>query len=327
MTPKFFDPTGAKAGLMYRPDTAGAYEDGIRAGLSPASQTTDPICFVIVDQEADFALGADPNYDPNDPVKKLLWPGGSLFVPGSHEDSARMVNKFGLNNIDRIGRLVASIDVHPLKAIHLRSWWRNSHNEMPPPFQLVTTDCVDSGKWVPLFKKKWSLQYPYRLKEVGAPDLVVWPDHCIVGTAGAQLVPYVAEFIAFWSGAKFDQPIHWVKGMIPETEYYGIFGPEVDVPNHPEGGLNTRMLKMLTSYHRIYIAGEAKSHCVIATLRQIVKFFENEPDVLKKIRFLGDCTSSVQHPEVDFDQIANAQLMDYVHKHGIKIVSSEDPIT
>ena len=102
------------------------------------------------------------------------------------------------------------------------------------------------------------------------------------------------------------------KGTIPQVEHYGIWAPEVSYPKHPEGQLNTNMLDLIGRYDKIYVAGEAKSHCVLNTMRQTLDYFGSQPDLIKKINFLTDCTSSVYHPDVDFESLAQAEL-DQIH--------------
>jgi nicotinamidase-related amidase len=73
----------------------------------------------------------------------------------------------------------------------------------------------------------------------------------------------------------------------------------------------------------VFIAGEAKSHCVLETERQIVEHYANQPDMLRKLYFLKDCTSSVQHSVIDFDALAEAELA-RMQDRGVTIVLSTD---
>ena len=55
---------------------------------------------------------------------------------------------------------------------------------------------------------------------------------------------------------------------------------------------------MLGGYDLIYVGGEAKSHCVTWTLRQMMDYFRKSPDIIGRMRFLTDCTSPVIIPGV-----------------------------
>jgi nicotinamidase-related amidase len=109
--------------------------------------------------------------------------------------------------------------------------------------------------------------------------------------------------------------------MIPGTEHYSPFEPEVKVATHPHGALNTTLLKLLETHERILVAGEAKSHCVLEACATMVRHFAGQPDVLSRIRFLRDCTSSVVAPEIDFEAMAECELAAF-EKKGMRMSSS-----
>ena len=101
--------------------------------------------------------------------------------------------------------------------------------------------------------------------------------------------------------------------------------PEVKVPEHPMGELNTNFLHMLSTHDLIYVAGQAKSHCVLETVTSMMRYFGDRPEVISRLRILADCTSSVVHPEIDFDAIANQTFVDF-SKFGLRLNLSLDPI-
>ena len=78
-------------------------------------------------------------------------------------------------------------------------------------------------------------------------------------------------------------------------------------------------------HDKVYIAGEAKSHCVLETERQLVDHYAHQPAMLQKLYFLKDCTSSVQHPTIDFDALAETEL-EKMKEMGVHIVLSTDPV-
>jgi nicotinamidase-related amidase len=71
----------------------------------------------------------------------------------------------------------------------------------------------------------------------------------------------------------------------------------------------------------VIIAGEAESHCVLETVEDLVEDFRSKPDALKKIYFLRDCTSPVQHPDVDFHAIAQRRFADFAQQ-GVNFIDS-----
>jgi nicotinamidase-related amidase len=147
----------------------------------------------------------------------------------------------------------------------------------------------------------------------------------MIGSVGHAIDPSLFEAMMFHAAARRAQPIFLSKGSIPQTEHYSVLEPEVKYAKHPQGGLNTGLLDALAKHDLVYVAGQAKSHCVLETLRSMVTYFEQEPAVLAKIRVLRDCTSSVAHPTIDFDGIAEAELARFAKK-GLKQVTSLDPL-
>ena len=152
---------------------------------------------------------------------------------------------------------------------------------------------------------------------------MIWPHHTMQGTLGQMLVAPISEAIAWHSAARIAQPIYVTKGLTTHTEFYGIFGAEIPDPQDPGSGLNIPLLEAVLSYDRIYIAGEAKSHCVLETERQLLAYATHRPELLQRLYFLTDCTSSVAHPTLDFDAMAEEELA-RMAAQGAHLVSSKD---
>ncbi|RMG79266.1 MAG: isochorismatase, partial [Chloroflexi bacterium] len=75
----------------------------------------------------------------------------------------------------------------------------------------------------------------------------------------------------------------------------------------------------------IYVAGQAKSHCVLETVASLVRHMGEDSGTLSRIHLLTDCMSSVVHPEIDFEAIANETFARFA-EHGVQLVTSTDPI-
>jgi nicotinamidase-related amidase len=104
-----------------------------------------------------------------------------------------------------------------------------------------------------------------------------------------------------------------------------LLEPEVKVPDHPQGDLNTEFLNMLSEYDLVYVAGQAKSHCVLETVASVMRHFHDQPEEIARWRILTDCMSSVAHPEIDFEAMADATFARYAEL-GLRLVTSADPI-
>ncbi len=306
--PALFDVQDTMRG-PYAPRIAEFTEAGQKAGLTPAHTDTEKIAVVLVDYQHDFV-------DPT----------GTLYVPGSQQDVARFLTWF-YANAHRITSIYASLDTHLPFQIFYSSWWKNPHTgEHPQPFTPITVDDVTNMRWVPIIQPDWSIHYVQQLQEQARKDLMIWPYHTMEGTLGHMLVSPISEAIAWHSAARNTQPTYVVKGRTIRTEYYGIFGAEVPDPEDPDSTLNVTLLDAVMKHDKVYVAGEAKSHCVLETERQVLGRFEKQPEFLKKLHFLKDCTSSVQHPAIDFDALAEAELSD-MERQGVQVVLSSEPIS
>ncbi|KKT94530.1 MAG: hypothetical protein UW96_C0020G0005 [Candidatus Collierbacteria bacterium GW2011_GWA1_45_15] len=155
----------------------------------------------------------------------------------------------------------------------------------------------------------------------------VYPDGGLPVPGAIEDIRRLASAIMYHSAARGSQPTLISKGTNPRTEHYGIFKAEVEDPKDVSTQLNTTILDAIAKHDLIYVAGEAKSHCVLETMNQLVSYFgKTQPETIKKIRFLMDCTSSVQNPNVDFEALANIELEKMVQK-GVVLVKSTDPIS
>lgn len=293
------------ASRMYEPDLQSAYEAGLADFQTPASKDDPHVLAWLIDVQVDFVFPA---------------PVGRLTVPGAVEDTQRTVDWI-YRNVQSITQIAASLDTHTPFQIFYPSWWKNSRGEHPKPFTVITADDVRNGGWLPVTEPVWSMRYLDELEKVGKKQLMIWPLHCMEGTTGRALVPALSEAVMYHSGARLAQPTYLTKGTIAHTEFYSVVEPEVKYAKHPDGGLNTRFLDMIAQFDLIYVAGQARSHCVLETMNSVMRHFASQPDVIRKLRFLDDCTSSIP----GFEQAAEDQIRQFVQK-GMRLVKSTDPI-
>src|SRR5204863_6291852 len=128
------------------------------------------------------------------------------------------------------------------------TWWRNAAGEPPAPYTVITAEEVHKGTWIPVIEPVWSVYYVEELEKVGKKQLMIWPFHCMEGTAGRALVPALSEAIMYHSGARMAQPVYLTKGTIAHTEFYSVVEPEVKYEKHPEGTINTRFLEIVSQF-------------------------------------------------------------------------------
>ena len=164
--------------------------------------------------------------------------------------------------------------------------------------------------------------------------LTIWPYHTLLGGVSHALVPALIEAAIFHSIVRRHQSHFETKGTHALTENYSVLSPEVqELGNQTVGGFNAPFFKMLMEYDRVYIFGQAKSHCVLSTLMDIRdKIQSTDPDLADKVWILEDAMSSVPAPpldplppELNFPVVAEA-AMDRFREAGMHIVTTVDPV-
>jgi nicotinamidase/pyrazinamidase len=303
--PDFYNPE--RGGTLYQPEITAAIEEGLRTQCNPAKDDDPRVLLLLIDAQVDF-----------------IHKEGSLSVPGAVEDTRRTI-EWLFRNTERVTTVIASLDSHTPVHIFYPSWWVDEQGNPPEPFTAITLEGVERGTWEPLFEKEWSLEYMRSLQEEAKKDLMIWPYHTMIGTPGHALTPALYEAIAFHAGARQTAPDFVIKGTIAKTEFYSILEPEVKVPEDPRGMLNEDLLNQLLNFDAVYVAGQAKSHCVLETITSVVRRYGDEPEVLGRFHLLTDCTSSVSHQEIDFEHIANETYARF-ETQGLKLVHSTDPV-
>lgn len=247
----------------------------------------------------------------------------SLPVPGATEDMKRLATM-----IDRIGSKLEDIhvtlDSHRVIDVAHPGMWRNENGDYPNPFTVISVDDIDNSIWVPrnpAFRARL-LDYARTLERQGNYPLMVWPEHCLIGSVGHNVQSDLAAALQRWERKEFANVDYVTKGTNTFTEHYGALMAEVPDPEDPATQLNGRFLDMLAEADMIAVAGEALSHCVKSTVSQIADNIG--PEHVKKFYILTDASSPV--PMVpggpDFPAIANAWLKD-MEARGMKLMTTD----
>lgn len=232
---------------------------------------------------------------------------GSLAVPNSHKDVKNLLT-WSFNNLEKITDIMVSLDTHHTLQIFHPAWWVDPNDNHPDPFTVITQEDLNNKKWSAVYHPKESYDYVTGLEKAGKKNLVIWPYHVLEGSFGQGLESQFSNFMYFHSIVRQSDPIIINKGQNPLSEMYGIFKAEYDPTNY----INTKMLQKLLDYDKVVIAGEAKSHCVLESVKQIVEFFNaTNKSKLSNIYLLEDCMSCIpgfeESTEEDF-KIFNTQF-------------------
>lgn len=195
-------------------------------------------------------------------------PEGALFVPGAVEDVQRTA-EFIRKNSQNIDQVVMTQDNHhPLDIAH-PGFWRNAEGEQPQPFSQITAQEVENGSWQPMLEPEKVLNYLKALYDKQEYPHTIWPEHCLIGSWGAAMKDEVMQAVADWARqGNYYQMV--TKGRYPFSEHFGALRANIPDPQVPETEMNQSLVKTLQAYDHVYIAGEAKSHCVANTLKQLL---------------------------------------------------------
>lgn len=240
---------------------------------------------------------------------------GELAVPNSHKDVQNVLT-FLYRNLHKITDIAVSLDTHMLHQIFHPSWWVDKDGNHPEPYTIISEEDVQKQNWMAVEQQQESLEYIQQLEKQGRMKLCIWPYHCIEGTYGAALESQFSNMIHFHSIVRKAPITKIVKGKDPLSEMYGMIKPEYDRYNY----VNTEFLQSLKGYEKIFIAGEAKSHCVLETLRQIVEHYSDDLQLTSRIYVLNDCMS----PIPGFEKMTEETLELFQEKYKIQIINSEE---
>lgn len=245
-------------------------------------------------------------------------PNAALPVPGANADMTRLAQF-----IDRVGHKLYDIHVtldshNPIDIAH-PNWWINGNGETPAPFTLISAADVRKGLWRtrnPMLQAR-SLAYVESLEANQRYALVIWPEHCLIGHWGHNVHSAVMASLDKWARSKQEIVDFVTKGSNPFTEHYSAVQAEVPDPMDAGTLLNTGLITTLANAEVVVIAGEALSHCVANTVRDIANNFGE--DNIQKLVILEDCTS----PVTGFESMAT-DFMTEMTRRGMKVAKSSD---
>lgn len=301
--PSFYDPQ--RIGTLFYPNMSNIAASASQAALEPVAESKQTNLLLIVDMQVDFCH-----------------PNGSLYIPGAEGDIQRLI-EFLFRHANKLSQISCTLDSHlPFQIFH-PSWWADENGDNPAPLTAIEETAVSSGQWHPLKSQQHSVNYVHQLEAQAKKQLMIWPYHVLLGGVGNMLDPELWSAVMWHSLARQAQP-EWIqKGTVPQTEHYSAIRPEIPMPQHKHGGTNEAFLDSLRQADKVFIAGEASSHCVLETIQDIVNEFGVTETGLHKFYVLEDCMSPVQHPAIDFAQLTQ-QKFDEFAKQGLNFMKSSE---
>lgn len=235
----------------------------------------------------------------------------SLPVTGAHQDMLRVAQLIrdggaGLTQIS------VTLDAHHRYDIAHPTFWRTGDGGAVAPFTQISAQQLREGAFVPAAAGALPRAQHYldALESAGRYQLMVWPVHCEIGSWGQNIHGAVRAAYNAWEAAQLQVVAKLSKGSNPWTEHYSAVMAEVPDPQDPATQLNIPFLDSLVSADRIYICGEAGSHCVKASTEHIADYLQAQQgrEALAKLVLLTDCMSPVTGFEAQQEAFIAAML-------------------
>ena len=330
--PPHFDPgrAGEVWRVPYHRRAAEAEAWAAEHGIKPSKEDEFRICFVLVDCQNTFCL----------PSFELFVAGRSGM--GAVEDSVRIC-EFIYRNLGVITEIAATMDTHKTMQVFHPMFWIDRGGEHPSGGDtIIKLRDLEEGRWRvnPAvadsladgdyeYLERYALHYVTELTERGKYPLMVWPYHAMLGGIGHALASSIEQAVFFHGIARHHQTRFEVKGDNPLTEHYSALNPEVtrDHEGKAIAPKNTKFIDQLLDFDAVIIAGQAKSHCVAWTIRDLLEGIEpRDPELAGKVYLLEDCSSPVVVPGVvDFTEQADEAYESFAEA-GMNVVKSTDPV-
>ena len=259
-------------------------------------------------------------------------PDGSLYVPGAAEDMQRAAT-FIKTNKEYIKEIYATFDVHSKMQIFHAAWWKDKNGNHPPnekgKYTIITAQDIIDGKWIPQIEPEWSLKYVQLLEAQEGFLHCIWPDHALMGTWSQLMYEPLVEAIDEWQvnygSMKALNTLN--KGWNPGYEFFGIFAPQIYLPDDSYTHFNSSFVEKLNQHALIYTYGEALSHCFGLSIKQLVDQAnkggydgEISHQLLSRLVVLTDCSSDIP----GFEGAMDPYLEEACEKYGMEMMASTE---
>lgn len=240
----------------------------------------------------------------------------ALPVTGAHADMLRVADliRQGSAGIDGI---TVTLDSHHRIDIAHPTFWQARGGAAVGPFTPITAAQVRAGDFAPRDPSALNraLAYIDELERRGRYTLMVWPVHCEIGSWGHNVHPAVKAAYNVWEDGQLRIVQKVGKGSNPWTEHYSAIQAEVPDAGDPATQMNTSLLASLDTADLIIVAGEASSHCVKATVEDIVSNLPSGKP--SRVVLVTDCMSPVGGFEVQ-----HQAFLDDMAARGVQLRTS-----
>lgn len=237
-------------------------------------------------------------------------------IPGIKKD-AKNTTQFIYNNLEKISRIITSLDTHIAQQICHACWWVDANGVPPKPYTIITSSDVDNGIWIPRIasiKDNYHYLKSYE-KEMGK-HLCIMPYYAIAGTEGSAIEGEIAKIVYFHSIVRNSINNTITNGL----DFYSQANGSINTEYRSSTLLNVQLLTAVEKYDEIYIAGESLNYGLINNVKRIAEYYKHNKAITRKITILTDCTS----PLAGTVQTATAELDKLKSMYGIKLARTTE---
>ncbi len=270
---------------------------------------------LVIDPQNDFC-DLPAAYLPDGPAPLAATP--ALPVKGAHADMQRVAwlidqGGAGLNAIS------VTLDAHHRHDVAHAGFWMEATGGEVAPFTEIRAADVAAGRFRPRMASALPRVKAYlaALEAAGRYTLMAWPTHCEIGSWGQNVHVDVRAAYNRWETRTLNTVHKVSKGSNPWTEHYSAIQAEVPDADDASTCLNQEFIDLLRAADRVYITGEAGSHCVKATTEHIVANWD--PQQLSRLVLLTDCMSPVAGFEAQYQAFVHA-----MQARGVQIANAAD---
>ena len=194
-------------------------------------------------------------------------------IYGSVFDLNTIENEITKNIID-IDQIYVIKDLHNGNEINNKINWIDSVGHHPNDYDIIMTEDIGK-KWFPTsISVEYAEEYSNYIHKNYKNPIIMWPNHCINGTSGFNIIPSIQVTLNDWEKISNKKVIIIEKGFNKYSEQYGIL-PEGRFPivmsdKDIKNSIN-EFINILTTYSKITIMGDDFSHSFLSIYRDILE--------------------------------------------------------
>lgn len=269
------------------------------------SKATKSVVFII-----------DPQLD--------FFTGGSAAVPGSTEDSEK-ISELIKDNIHNIDEIFVSLDSHHRMHIAHGIFWCNADGQNPAPSTVISLADLEKKVWFPRDELLYDHCHFYlqSLQKVGLEyrkELIIKPEHCLIGTVGHSIIPMINDSLLDWVEVRMRKVGYVMKGTSCLTDMQSAIIADVQLENDPSCSLDEHLLGRLQACDRLIVCGHMHSKTFNLTCRDLIKHWKKDKSCIRIVK-----NESPVHASDDVnDRVLYDDFKEYLKRSNIPVVRSEE---